>query len=308
MPKMEEKIRQLWVIHVLIDCKKRKQQKLIDEITSRAIPVFDDSDSEIKEKFGKKISNTLGKLKNEGIVDRKNDEETRDKWVWIEQDNHKIQKALYNILKKLHDPDLTRVYFTESGEGELNHENYDLFCFFRDYFLSSTFAERVINDKLVKYFSETLKVPIDIREMKVVLTILKLSTKALLNTFESIERLKYLNHVLDEIDLNNEIKLKITKTKKHKVESKDKERWFTNLQKDLSEEINSHRYNPPFNVVIYQNTETTIAINKDIEPGSIDSNQIIALIHKNPKSKIMYNQKDITSPLGNFRENKKNKK
>ena len=118
-----------------------------------------------------------------------------------------------------------------------------------------------------------------------------------------------INHkqVIDEIDGNIEIKLEVNEIRKHNVESEAKERWFANLQKDLSEEINSYRYNPPFNVAISQNTETKIIINKDTEPVGINSNQIIPLIHKNPKSKIMYNQKDITSPLGKFRKNKKSK-
>lgn len=99
MVRIEEKIRQIWVIDILLDCKKRKQsdilKKLIDKSKQR-----DEIKKELKEKIATKLYKTLGILEKEGIVKRENDKHTRDKWAWLNTDMNTEPNPLYNILRK----------------------------------------------------------------------------------------------------------------------------------------------------------------------------------------------------------------
>lgn len=282
MARLEEKIRQIWVIHILLDCKKWKQQDILMELLTRSTDFDKESFEQIIEKIGKKLYKSLGFLEKEGIIERENDKKTKDKWVWLKQDSNSGSKALHKVLNKLSDPSLMRLEFNSQEKFEYH---YNFIRSQKNHLIKSEFAEKTISDDLVRKFETALNVSLKYEERDVVLTILKLSTLALLNSFKTAET--------------------ATKLKKYGIDSSSKkEKWLTNLQNDLYTEINYLNYKPPFQIIVKQKIETTITDIEHEKEFPLKTQPAIKLI-PGPLTLQRYIRESTICPLGTFREAKK---
>lgn len=282
MARLEEKIRQIWIIHILLDCKKWKQRDILMELLTKSTDFDKEYFEPIIDKIRKKLYKSLGFLDKEGIIERENDKITKDKWVWLKQDSNSGSKALHKVLNKLSDPLVMGIEFNNQEKFEYH---YNFIRSQKNHLIKSEFAKKTITNDLVRKFETALNISLKYEEREVVLTILQLSPLALLNSFKTAEM--------------------ATKLKKYGIESSSKkEKWLTNLQNDLYTEINYLNYKPPFQIKVEQKIETTITDIEHEKEFSIKTQPVIKLLSK-PLKLQKYNRESSICPLGTFREAKK---
>ncbi len=282
MPRLEEKIRQIWIIEILLDCEEKKQKEIVNELTNRVNEK--DADIDLPEKkISDKIYKSLGIIESEGIIKRKI--KSRELSAWLIKDINTDPNPLHNILMKYYDPLLMEIDFKNEYEFQ---DYYNFIRSLQNHLVSSKYYTILVNDFLLRKFEREFKVSLNYDESKKVLEFLKISPLAVLNSFKKIESLKLANERF--LKLKNEIK----------------SLWLNDIQKDAYTESSSFNYIPPYPIKLKQKIKTTIRkIDEDKEFTLINESSITCKPSKYISRLPTYQIKSIQSPLGKFREPKK---
>lgn len=252
---IKEKSRKIWIIHTLSDGQNWKQQQLRDQLVLSTTLPIEDLQKDDKRKLDMKISKALGMLERDGIVKRKHDDKTPEKYCWLVSDIEELPKALLKILEMMNYPELED-YFSSMMKND---------------FMASTYAKRVINQNLVNKFERDLGIELKNNEKENVLYVLRISPKFLLTTMGLMEEHESWKRV---------------KT------SYVKDFWLSKMQTDLIEDSKLLNLYPPVPIRIINLENTTI---EDLESGKIfeyknKSDKILEpkrfqkIIHYEPKS------------------------
>jgi len=168
---IKEKSRKIWIIHTLSDGQKWKQQHLRDQLVLSTTLPIEDLHKDGKRKLDMKISKALGMLERDGIIKRRHDDKTPEKFCWLVTDLEELPEALLKILKMMNYPELDD-YFSSMMKND---------------FMASKYADEFINQNLVNKFEKDLGIELNDNEKENVLYVLRISPKFLLTTMELME-------------------------------------------------------------------------------------------------------------------------
>jgi DNA-binding HxlR family transcriptional regulator len=257
---IKEKLRKIWIIQILSDGQKWKQQHLRDQLVSNTTLPIEDLQKDVQKKLDMKISKSLGMLERDGIVERIHDKKTPEKYCWLVSDRNKVPKALLKILEMINYPELDD-YFSSMMKND---------------FMTSKYAKAVINQNLVNKFERDLEIELKENEKENVLYVLKISPKYLLTTVRLMEEHESWKRV---------------KT------SYVKDFWLSKMQDDLIADSKLLNIYPPTPIRII-NVENTII--EDLKSGKIFEykNKSDRILEPNKFQKILhYEPNSEYSPL-----------
>ena len=226
---IKEKSRKIWIIKILSDGQKWKQQQLRDQLVLSTTLSIEDLKKDEKRKLDMKVSKALGMLERDGIIKRIYDDKTPEKYCFLVTDLEKLPKVLLNILEMINNPELDDYFSSMMKNG----------------FMASTYAKKVINQNLVNKFERDLGIELKDNEKENVLYVLRISPKFLLTTVGLMEEHESWKRV---------------KT------SYVKDFWLSKMQTDLLEDNKLLNLYPPASIRIVNVENTTL---EDLESGKI---------------------------------------